>query len=92
MGSDPDRTAELARLPLAAPPSNHGRTTAAWVTVTLVIVGFVVSSVAFVIPLPWLVWAGMGVVVAGLVAGRVLRMLGLGQPAPGDEPTGRAHG
>lgn len=77
-----DRSPEVARLPLAAPPTNHGHTVAAWVTVTVVLVGAVVSAVAVVAALPWLFWTGLGVVVVGVVLGRVLKMLGFGQPQP----------
>lgn len=76
-----DRSAELAYLPPAAPPTNHGHTTAAWVTVTLVLLGAVISSLAVMGAIVWLFWVGLGVVVAGLVAGRVLKMLGFGQPS-----------
>jgi hypothetical protein len=75
-----DRNAELAHLPVASPPRNHGNTTAAWVTVTVVLLGAVVSSIAVVVARPWLFWVGLGVVVIGVVVGRVLKMLGFGQP------------
>jgi uncharacterized membrane protein YecN with MAPEG domain len=81
--TDVPRAGEQARLPVAPPPSNHGNTTAAWVTVTVVLVGAVVSSLAMIAGQDWLVWAGAGVIVVGLVAGRVLRMAGLGQPVRG---------
>jgi hypothetical protein len=71
---------ERAHLPSAAPPTNHGHTTAAWVTVSLVIVGAVVASVAVLTALPWLFWVGIGVVVVAVVVGLVLKVLGLGQP------------
>lgn len=69
-----------ANLPAGSPPANHGRTTAAWVTVTVVVVGALVSSLAVVAALPWLFWTGLVVIGIGLVAGRALRMLGFGQP------------
>ena len=69
-----------ANLPAGSPPANHGRTTAAWVTVTLVVVGALISSLAVVAALPWLFWAGLVVIGIGLATGRALRMLGLGQP------------
>lgn len=78
--TSPDRPAEVAHLPVASPPRNHGHTTAAWVTVVLVLIGATVSSLAVVAANVWLFWAGMAVVVVGLVAGRVLKMLGMGQP------------
>lgn len=74
--------AERDHLPPSSPPINHGNTTAAWVTVLLVVLGGVVASVAMVFALVPVVWVGAGIVLAGLVAGRVLKMLGLGQPGP----------
>ncbi len=73
-------TGEKSYLPAAAPPTNHGHTTAAWVTVTLVILGGVVSALAVMGAIVWLFWVGMVVVVAGAVVGYVLKMLGFGQP------------
>ncbi len=79
-------------LPPSAPPTNHGNTTAAWVTVLLVVLGGLVAAVAMVIPSVPVVWVGVGIVVAGLVAGRVLKMLGLGQPSsPADGTPGASH-
>ncbi|WP_199421787.1 HGxxPAAW family protein [Actinotalea solisilvae] len=75
-----DGSGEVSYLPPAAPPRNHGHTTAAWVTVTLVLVGAVVSSLGVVVAEAWLFWVGLGVVVVALVLGRVLKMLGFGQP------------
>lgn len=83
-----DRSAERAHLPLASPPRNHGNTTAAWVTVTVVVLGALVSSLAVMAGEAWLFWAGMGVVGLGLVAGRILVMLGFGQPRPSERSTG----
>ncbi len=87
-------SAESLRLPPAPPPGNYGRTTAAWTTVAIVIVGALASAVGIVVGQAWLCWAGLGVVVVGLVVGLVLRRLGLGQPgpvtpAPRPGPTGR---
>lgn len=75
-----DSTGEVAYLPPASPPRNHGHTTAAWVTVGLVILGAVVAAWGVVVAEPWVFWAGLGVVLLGLVLGRVLKMLGFGQP------------
>ncbi|WP_024288558.1 HGxxPAAW family protein [Cellulomonas sp. KRMCY2] len=81
-----DRSAERSHLPAASPPRNHGRTTAAWVTVTVIVVGATVSSIGVVAELPWVFWLGLGVILVGLVTGRVLKMFGLGQPAPSHSP------
>lgn len=75
-----DGPGEVSYLPPAAPPRNHGHTTAAWVTVTLVLVGALVASVAVVLGEAWMLWGGLGVIVVALVLGRVLKMLGFGQP------------
>lgn len=86
--SDAPRS-EQARLPIGPPPTNHGNTPAAWVTVVVVLVGALVSSLAMIASLVWLVWVGLGVIVVGLLAGRIMRMAGFGQPVarrpePGD--------
>jgi xanthine/uracil permease len=59
---------------------NHGHTPAAWTAVILVFLGFVVGGIA-VLALNWpLFWiGGAGLVVAGLIAGKVMQMMGLGQ-------------
>ena len=91
MADEPlDRTAESAHLPAAAPPTNHGRTLAAWVTVSVVVLGGLVSAAAVVVARPWLFWVGIGLIVIGVVLGQVLRMLGFGQPVPSGPPRGGA--
>lgn len=86
-----DDNTERSHLPVAAPPTNHGNTTAAWVTVCVVLLGAVVSSVAVVVALPWLFWTGLGVVVVGVAAGLILKTLGFGQPGHPAGPRDRAH-
>ncbi|HMO11681.1 MAG TPA: hypothetical protein PKB06_09320 [Actinotalea sp.] len=71
---------ERAYLPLSAPPRNHGNTPAAWVTVTVIMAGGLLSVLGVIFVLPVLFWSGLAVIALGLVAGRVMRMLGLGQP------------
>lgn len=73
--------AEVAYLPEAAPPTNHGHTVAAWVTMTGIMLGALVSTVGIVLieNMLWLFWAGLGVVAASLVLGGVLKSMGLGQ-------------
>lgn len=91
MAEEPlDRTGDTAHLPTAAPPTNHGRTPAAWVTVSIVVLGALVSSAAVVVARPWLFWAGLGLIVIGVVLGQVLRMLGFGQPVPSGPTRGNA--
>lgn len=87
----PDRNVEVAHLPVASPPTNHGHTPAAWTTVVLVLIGSVIASFAVVLGLPWMFWTGLGVVVLGVVVGRIMKMLGLGQPVPKSRDDGRSR-
>ena len=76
---------EIAYLPIAAPPTNHGHTVAAWFTMIGIMVGTLVAAIGFVLPAftgvsaVWLFWVGMGLVAASLVIGLVLRNMGYGQ-------------
>ncbi|MGY4642284.1 HGxxPAAW family protein [Cellulomonas sp. URHB0016] len=70
---------ETVHLPPSAPPTNHGKTLAAWVTTYGVVGGAVVMGVAMTFAIVWLVWVGLGVIVASLVLGKVLQVLGHGQ-------------
>ena len=58
---------------------NHGKTVAAWTTVTIMLVGSTISAVAVVIATQWIFWAGIIVCALGGVAGLVLRSMGYGQ-------------
>lgn len=73
------KTTEIAYLPPAAPPTNHGHTVAAWFTMIGIMLGAVVAAVGVVIAAVWLFWVGMGVVALALVGGLVLRNMGYGQ-------------
>ena len=66
-------------LPPNPAPANEGRTVAAWSTVMIVVVGAVIAAVGVAVSLPALAWSGAGVVVIGLIVGRVLGSLGYGQ-------------
>ena len=91
MVDKPLESSQRAYLPMVAPPTNHGHTTAAWVTVSVVMFGAVVSAVAVVAAKPWLFWVGLAVIVVGLLVGRLLKMLGLGQPKPSGPARGSAE-
>ncbi|WP_125777684.1 HGxxPAAW family protein [Antribacter gilvus] len=73
------QAAELAYLPPATPPTNHGHTVAAWVTMIGISLGVVISAVGVTLMVALWFWAGLVVVGAGLVAGLALRNMGLGQ-------------
>ena len=88
MVGKPLGSSEKAYLPKVAPPTNHGRTIAAWVTVSVVMFGGVVSAAGILAAKPWLFWVGLAVIGVGLVVGRLLKVLGLGQT----ESSGPARG
>ena len=60
-------------------PHNHGRTRAAWVTNGSIIVGALFLSIGFAITNAPLMWLGGLIILAGCVAGGILRALGHGQ-------------
>lgn len=59
--------------------ANHGSTPAAWTTVILVMLGFLVGGVAIVAARPVWVVGGAVIVVLGGIIGKVMQMMGLGQ-------------
>jgi hypothetical protein len=56
----------------------HGNSTAAWTAVTIMVVGFVIGTIAFFFVVEWLVWASAGIVVVGLIVGWILVRAGYG--------------
>lgn len=59
--------------------SHHGNTPAAWTTVTLVILAFVVSGTAVWVGNAVMFWAGVAIAIIGAVVGKIMQMAGLGQ-------------
>ncbi len=59
-------------------PHSHGNTPAAWTCVGIMIVGTIVSAISFFVIQPWLFFVGLGIVVLGLVVGKLMSMAGLG--------------
>lgn len=57
---------------------DHGHSTAAWTGVGIILLGTAIASVAVVIPSVILGIVGAVVIVAGIVAGKVLSMAGYG--------------
>lgn len=70
---------ETAYLPPHAPPTNHGHTTAAWTTTLLVFLGVLVVAGAMMASEVWIAWIGAAIIAVGVIAGKVLQMLGFGQ-------------
>ncbi len=58
---------------------DHGSTPAAWTAVVIIILAFVVGTVAIILANWPLFWIGVGLVVLGAVVGKVMAMMGLGK-------------
>lgn len=67
----------------------HGNSPAAWTGVIIMLVAFVIGTVAFWFDLPAIVFAAAGLVVVGAITGLVLAKLGYG--VGGTKVTTRAH-
>ena len=80
---------EVAYLPPSAPPTNHGHTSAAWATTILVFIGVAIAAFAVLKAFVPIFWVGMGVVAIGLIVGKVMALLGYGQPDINASQNGR---
>jgi hypothetical protein len=56
----------------------HGNSVAAWVAVSVIIVGFLIGAVAVIAAEPPVFLLGVAVVALGLAAGKLLSMAGFG--------------
>ena len=56
----------------------HGHSPAAWTAVVIMLIAFVIGTVAFFLDLQWLVWASAVLLVVGAVVGWVLARAGYG--------------
>jgi hypothetical protein len=56
----------------------HGHSPASWTAVTIMLVAFVIGTVAFFLDLAWLVWASAVLLVIGLVVGWIMSRVGYG--------------
>ncbi|HEX2810920.1 MAG TPA: HGxxPAAW family protein [Kineosporiaceae bacterium] len=61
-----------------APHISHGNSVAAWSAVGLIMVGFLVMSIAVAVTTMWLFIVGVVIVVIGAISGKVLAMMGFG--------------
>lgn len=73
-------------LPPGSPPANHGKTPAAWTTLLLVTLGSLVAGLGLVLGSLALAVAGGVVVIGGLIVGKVMQAMGLGQPQGASGP------
>lgn len=56
----------------------HGHSPASWTAVTIMLVAFVIGTVAFFLDLQWLVWASAALLVVGLIVGWIMGRVGYG--------------
>ena len=56
----------------------HGHSPAAWTSVTIMLIAFVIGTVAFFLDVQWLVWASAGLLVIGALVGWILARAGYG--------------
>lgn len=60
----------------------EGHSPAAWTGVLSMLFAVSLGTVAFVLEIPWLVWASVGLLVAGALAGWLLSRAGYGVRGP----------
>ncbi len=57
---------------------HHGNTPAAWTTVIIITIAFVIGTLAIILGNWPLFWASAGLVVLGAIIGKVMQLAGLG--------------
>ncbi|MGV8969369.1 MAG: DUF6704 family protein [Microbacteriaceae bacterium] len=67
----------------------HGNSPAAWTAVIIMLVAFAIGTTAFVLDVPWLVFAAAGLLLVGAVTFGVLSKAGFG--VGGSRYTPKAH-
>lgn len=67
----------------------HGHSPAAWTSVFIMLIAFLIGTVAFFLDLQWLVWASAGLLLVGVIVGWVLAKAGYGTNGPKYAP--KAH-
>ena len=64
----------------------HGHSPAAWTAVIIMMIAFVVGTIAFWIVSTWLFWVAAALVVIGPIVGWILAKAGWGVAGPRYEP------
>ena len=57
---------------------DHGHTVAAWSAVVIITLAFLIGTIGVVIAQPSVFWIGAALIPVGLIAGKVLALLGFG--------------
>jgi hypothetical protein len=78
MASTGQQPAQVVHHDKPAKHVHHGRTVAAWVGTTVAMVAVIVGGIAVVIQNWPLFWASVGLLVVGLIATKVLQVMGYG--------------
>lgn len=68
---------------MSAEHDNHGQTPAAWTLVVFALIGCLISSIAVVVASTVWFCVGLGVVVLGLVVGKVMQMMASDESSAG---------
>lgn len=64
--------------------AHHGNTPAAWTGVIIILLGFAVGGIGLVIDNWPTFWVGVALGPIGIIAGKVMSMMGLGSEPVGD--------
>ncbi|GHD39934.1 hypothetical protein D9V29_05065 [Mycetocola manganoxydans] len=64
----------------------HGHSPAAWTAVTVMLIAFLIGTIAFWLDWAWLVWAAAGLLVVGALLGWILAKVGYGVNGPKSAP------
>lgn len=66
----------------------HGHSPAAWTAVTIMLIAFVIGTVAFFFEAAVIVWVAVAICLIGLIVGWVMARLGYGVNGPKYVPKG----
>ena len=67
-----------AEIPAEIIDPGHGNSVAAWTAIIIMVVAITAGTVFFYLDMPLYVWLCAGLVVVGLLAGWVLKLMGFG--------------
>lgn len=60
------------------PHESHGNSVAAWVAVSIIMVGTLIGCLGVMASKPWVFFVALAICALGVVAGKVLQLMGLG--------------
>ncbi|MDN6178099.1 MAG: hypothetical protein L0J08_06070 [Micrococcaceae bacterium] len=64
--------------PVLTEPVGHGNSIAAWTGVGIIFIGFLIGSISFALYAEVGVYIGVAIIILGLIAGLVMRIIGFG--------------